>query len=37
MNPFRIGFGIDFHQLVEGRELWIGGIKLPHSKGALGP
>jgi 2-C-methyl-D-erythritol 2,4-cyclodiphosphate synthase len=36
MNPFRIGFGIDFHQLVEGRDLWIGGIKLPHSKGALG-
>lgn len=36
MNPFRIGFGIDFHQLVEGRDLWIGGIKLPHTKGALG-
>jgi 2-C-methyl-D-erythritol 2,4-cyclodiphosphate synthase len=35
-QPFRIGFGIDFHQLVEGRDLWIGGIKLPHSKGALG-
>jgi 2-C-methyl-D-erythritol 2,4-cyclodiphosphate synthase len=34
--PFRTGFGIDFHQLVEGRELWIGGIKLEHSKGALG-
>lgn len=33
---FRIGFGIDFHQLVEKRDLWIGGIKLPHSKGALG-
>jgi 2-C-methyl-D-erythritol 2,4-cyclodiphosphate synthase len=32
----RIGFGIDFHQLVEGRELWIGGVKIPHSKGALG-
>ena len=32
----RIGFGIDFHQLVEGRDLWIGGIKVPHSKGALG-
>ena len=34
--PFRTGFGIDFHQLVEGRELWIGGIKLEHHKGALG-
>jgi 2-C-methyl-D-erythritol 2,4-cyclodiphosphate synthase len=32
----RIGFGIDFHQLVEGRELWLGGIKVPHTKGALG-
>ena len=32
----RIGFGIDFHQLVAGRELWIGGIKIPHTKGALG-
>ncbi len=33
---YRIGSGIDFHQLVEGRELWIGGIKIPHYKGALG-
>ena len=32
----RIGFGVDFHQLVNDRELWIGGIKIPHSKGALG-
>ncbi len=32
----RIGSGIDFHQLVEGRGLWIGGIKIPHTKGALG-
>ncbi len=36
MQPFRIGFGIDFHQLAEGRDLWIGGIKLEHSKGAVG-
>ena len=34
--PYRIGSGIDFHQLVEGRDLWIGGIKIPHIKGALG-
>jgi len=33
---FRIGFGIDFHQLVTERELWIGGVNVPHSKGALG-
>jgi 2-C-methyl-D-erythritol 2,4-cyclodiphosphate synthase len=33
---FRIGFGIDFHQLVEGRDLWLGGVKIPHVKGAKG-
>lgn len=33
---FRIGFGIDFHQLTEGRPLWIGGVKVPAGKGALG-
>jgi 2-C-methyl-D-erythritol 2,4-cyclodiphosphate synthase len=33
---YRIGFGVDFHQLVEDRELWIGGVNIPHSKGALG-
>ena len=32
----RIGSGIDFHQLVEGRDLWIGGVQIPHIKGALG-
>jgi 2-C-methyl-D-erythritol 2,4-cyclodiphosphate synthase len=33
---FRIGSGIDFHQMVEGRDLWIGGVLIPHTKGALG-
>ena len=33
---YRIGFGIDFHQLVPDRDLWIGGVKIPHTKGALG-
>ena len=33
---FRIGSGIDFHQLVEGREFWLGGVLIPHTKGALG-
>ncbi len=33
---YRIGTGIDFHQLAEGRELWIGGVQIPHSKGAVG-
>ena len=33
---YRIGYGIDYHQLTEGREFWLGGICIPHSKGALG-
>ncbi len=33
---YRIGQGIDFHQLAEGRELWLGGVLIPHSKGAVG-
>ena len=33
---YRIGMGVDFHQLQEGRDLWIGGVKIPHSKGAVG-
>ena len=33
---YRIGFGIDFHQMVEERDLWIGGVKVPHHKGAKG-
>ena len=33
---YRIGQGIDFHKLVEGREFWLGGVLIPHSKGALG-
>lgn len=33
---FRIGQGIDFHRLEEGRELWLGGVLIPHTKGAVG-
>ncbi len=33
---YRIGTGTDFHQLQNGRDLWIGGVKIPHYKGALG-
>lgn len=33
---FRIGFGVDFHQLAGDWELWIGGVKIPHNKGAVG-
>lgn len=32
----RVGFGFDVHQLVEGRELWLGGIRIDHEKGLLG-
>ena len=34
--PYRIGSGTDFHKLQEGRQLWIGGVLIPHHKGALG-
>ena len=33
---YRIGSGVDYHQLKVGRDLWIGGVKVPHNKGALG-
>lgn len=33
---YRIGSGVDFHQLVEGRDFWLGGVLIPHEKGALG-
>ncbi len=32
----RVGYGYDIHQMVEGRELWLGGIQFEHEKGALG-
>jgi 2-C-methyl-D-erythritol 2,4-cyclodiphosphate synthase len=32
----RIGFGVDYHQLTEGRPLMIGGVHVPHDKGAVG-
>lgn len=33
---YRIGSGIDFHELKEGRAFWLGGIQIPHHKGAVG-
>jgi len=33
---YRIGSGVDFHKLAEGRELWLGGVKIPHYKGGVG-
>ena len=32
----RIGTGFDAHRLVEGRELWLGGVRVPYEKGLLG-
>lgn len=32
----RVGFGIDVHQLTEGRDCILGGVKIPHHKGPLG-
>ena len=32
----RVGMGFDVHRLVEGRELWMGGVKMEHAKGLLG-
>ena len=32
----RVGFGYDVHRLVEGRDLWLGGIKIDHTLGLLG-
>lgn len=32
----RVGFGFDVHRLVEGRELWMGGVRIEHSRGLLG-
>lgn len=35
-TPFRIGTGFDVHQLVEGRDLIMGGVKIPYGRGLLG-
>ena len=32
----KVGFGFDVHQLQDGADFWLGGIKIPHSKGATG-
>lgn len=34
--PMRIGHGYDVHRLTEGRELILGGVKIPYEKGLLG-
>lgn len=32
----RVGMGYDVHQLKEGEDFWLGGIKVPHTHGAVG-
>ncbi len=34
--PFRVGIGYDAHRLVSGRDLLLGGVKIPYEKGLLG-
>jgi 2-C-methyl-D-erythritol 2,4-cyclodiphosphate synthase len=36
MRKIRVGMGFDVHQLEEAREFWLGGVKLPANKGAVG-
>ena len=36
MYKIRVGQGYDVHRLVEGADFWLGGIKIPHSHGAVG-
>ena len=36
MSRIRVGMGYDVHQLVSGRNLWMGGIQVPHTFGLLG-
>ncbi len=36
MVNFRVGFGFDVHQLAENQDFWLGGIQIPHEKGAVG-
>ncbi len=36
MINIRVGLGYDVHRLGEGYDFWLGGIKVEHSKGAIG-
>ncbi|MEG2494044.1 MAG: 2-C-methyl-D-erythritol 2,4-cyclodiphosphate synthase, partial [Rikenellaceae bacterium] len=35
MKKIRIGYGYDVHRLSEGESLWLGGIKIEHTKGTV--
>lgn len=32
----KVGYGYDVHRLVEGRDLWLGGVHIEHTLGLLG-
>jgi len=36
MEKIRVGFGFDVHRFQTGRDLWLGGIKIPNDKGLIG-
>nr|WP_090257782.1 2-C-methyl-D-erythritol 2,4-cyclodiphosphate synthase [Roseivirga pacifica] len=36
MMKIRVGFGYDVHKLEAGEDFWLGGIKVPHTHGAVG-
>jgi 2-C-methyl-D-erythritol 2,4-cyclodiphosphate synthase len=36
MTGWRIGFGYDVHRFAPDRELWLGGVRIPHTQGLMG-
>lgn len=36
MRDYKIGMGIDYHQMIEGRKLVLGGVVVPSNRGLLG-
>jgi 2-C-methyl-D-erythritol 2,4-cyclodiphosphate synthase len=36
MTQVRVGMGYDVHQLREDHDFWLGGVRIPHSKGSVG-
>lgn len=36
LPPVRVGSGYDVHRLAEGEELWLGGVRIPHTHGLAG-
>ena len=36
LGDVRTGFGTDVHQFIDGDHIWLGGVKIPHSRGVTG-